>query len=410
MRRGAGFFAGVAAKSAVSLLAVAVLGMAGYGWVVLSDLTDKVVVTDVLSSQADGDRPMDGTVDILLVGVDSRTDARGHPLSREQRRLLWVDRADGEVNTDTIILLHIPKDTSRAVAVSIPRDSYVDIPGYGAHKINSAYPRGKNVERRRLQKRGNSDKAAVERWSNQAGARVLIKTVEQLTGRTIDHYAAVNLMGFYGITQAIGGVEVCLRKAVEDERSNADFPAGRQVIAGKDVVSFVRQRHGLPRGDLDRVVRQQVFLTGMARKVLSAGTLSDPGRLTDLMEAISRSVVLSRGWDIMAFAKRVSSLTGGQLQFRTIPVGSLALQTPQDGAAVEVDPHRVRQFIAALSGPSDREVRPQAQTSTSPRHPTTSDKPAASTKPATQSRSNAPSTSRQPADDPITADEVPCVN
>lgn len=145
-------------------------------------------------------------------------------------------------------------------------------------------------------------------------------------------------------------------------------------------------------------MRQQVFLTGMTRKVLSAGTLSDPGRLGDLVDAISGSVVLSRGWDIMAFAQRMSSLSGGQVQFRTIPVGNLALPTPEDGAADEVDPQRVRQFIATLSGELEPEVQPQAQTSSTPAVP-----------PTPPQTPDAPA-SKQPAGKPITADEIPCVN
>jgi LCP family protein required for cell wall assembly len=395
VRGRAGFVTGVVAKVAVSLVATSVLGLTGYAWAVLRDLSGRVVVTDVLSPGAGGTRPLDGAVDILLVGMDSRTDAQGNPLADEQRKLLRVDAADGEVNTDTIILVHIPTDTSKAVAISIPRDSFVDIPGYGQHKINSAYPRGKNVERQRLQARGAQDAAAIERRSNEAGAKVLIAAVEQLTGRTVDHYASVNLLGFYDITNAIGGVEVCLKHPVDDVKSHAKFPAGRQIISGRDALAFVRQRLGLPRGDLDRVVRQQVFLTGMTRKVLSAGTLSSPARLEGLIDAISRSVVLSKGWDIMAFAQRMSSLSGGQVQFRTIPVGSLALPTPEDGAAVEVDPVRVREFIGKLSGEPEPEVRPQAQTSTTP---TFTPPPSSSSRPS------------QPADDPITADELPCVN
>lgn len=414
MRRGAGVFAGVAGRVIVALVAVAVLGVTGYAWYVVRHFNDRLVVTDVLGPEAGGERPLDGTVDILLVGMDSRTDARGRPLSAEQRKMLRVNADEGEVNTDTIILLHVPSDTSRAVAVSIPRDSYVDIPGYGKHKINSAYPRGRNVERERLLAAGMKPGQELERRAHQAGARVLLKTVEKLTGRTIDHYASLNLLGFYDITQAIGGVEVCLKKPVQDVKSHADFPAGRQVISGRDALAFVRQRHGLPRGDLDRVVRQQVFMTGLVRKTLSTGTLTDPAKLNNLIEAITRSVVLSRGWDIMAFAQRMSTLSGGQVEFRTIPVGSLALPTPMDGAAVEVDPQQVRQFIASLSEDEDGEVIPQVDASSRPPQPSSSSAPPSSAPPGDAPPSSAPPEQEQQppvgGSEPITADEVPCVN
>lgn len=339
-----------ATRSVTGVVAALVFGLSGYAWAMLQSLNTGMVMGDVLSPGSGGTTPMDGTRDILLVGMDSRNDAQGNPLSREQRKLLGVDAAAGEINTDTIILLHIPNDTSKAVAISLPRDSYVDIPGYGPHKINSAFPRAKTEEQRKLQERGVTDKAEVERRSNEAGAKNLIATVEKLTGRTIDHYASINLLGFYDISNAIGGVEVCLKNPVDDVKSHAKFAAGHQLVSGRQALSFVRQRHGLPRGDLDRVVRQQVFMNGMTRKVLSAGTLSNPRKLRDLIDAVTGSVVLSKDWDIVAFAERMSRLTSGQVQFRTIPVGSLALPTPADGMAVEVDPEQVRDFIAELAG------------------------------------------------------------
>src|SRR5699024_2829043 len=115
---------------------------------------------------------------------------------------------------------------------SLPRDSYVAIPGHGTHKINSAYARGKIAEQNRLRTQGVTDPQELETRGNQAGARTLITTVEQLTGATIDNYASINLLGFYDITEAIGGVEVCLNAAVNDPYSGANFEAGHQKISG----------------------------------------------------------------------------------------------------------------------------------------------------------------------------------
>ncbi|MQA61484.1 MAG: LytR family transcriptional regulator [Actinophytocola sp.] len=334
----------------MGLVAALVLSMSGYVWATMQGLVSGLVVADVIDKGGGEELPADGARDIMLVGLDSRTDANGKPLSKAMLKELRAGKNDGELNTDTLILLHIPNDGSKAVAISLPRDSYVDIPGFGQHKINSAYARGKAAERQRLQADGVTDTTEVEQRSNQEGAKTLLATVEALTGRTIDNFASINLMGFYDITKAIGGIDVCLNNAVSEIKSHADFPAGRQTISGADALAFVRQRHGLPRGDLDRVVRQQVFMAGLARKTLSAGTLSNPGKLNDLMDSIKKSVVLNKGWDIVDFARQMSGLTGGQIQFNTIPVGSLALRTPEDGAAVEVDPAEVRRFIAELSG------------------------------------------------------------
>ncbi|WP_424923606.1 LCP family protein [Amycolatopsis acidicola] len=310
-------------------------------------LVDGLTTTDVISA----DQPADGARDILLVGMDSRVDAQGNPLPESLLNELRAGVSDGEENTDTLIMVHIPNDGSKAVAISLPRDSYVNIPGFGQHKINSAYARAKAAERSKLQSEGDTDAKDIELKSSQAGAKTLIATVQQLTGSSIDNYASVNLLGFSDITKAIGGVDVCLKDNVDDSYSGAKFTKGKHTISGVEALEFVRQRHGLPRGDLDRVVRQQVFMAGMAQKVLSTGTLTDPGKLSSLTAAIKKSVVLNQGWDILAFAQQMKNLTGGQLQFQTIPVVNMDYSTPEDGSAIKVDPSQVHQFVQGLTGP-----------------------------------------------------------
>jgi LCP family protein required for cell wall assembly len=328
----------------VSLL---VMSLTGYAWAAMQGLVNGLTTADVISA----DQPADGARDILLVGMDSRTDAQGNPLSDQLLAELRAGISDGEENTDTLIMVHIPNDGSRAVAISLPRDSYVNIPGFGKHKINSAYARAKAAERKKLQDSGDTDAKDVDVKSSQAGAKTLITTVEQLTGSSIDNYASINLLGFSDITKAIGGVDVCLKDNVDDPYSGAKFTKGKHTISGVEALEFVRQRHGLPRGDLDRVVRQQVFMAGMAQKVLSAGTLTDPGKLSSLTDAIKKSVVLNQGWDILGFAQQMKGLTGGQLQFQTIPVVNLDYSTPEDGQAIQVDPSQVRGFVQGLTAP-----------------------------------------------------------
>ena len=225
---------------------------------------------------------------------------------------------------------------------------YVSIPQHGTHKINSAYRRGADAARARLAAEGAGG-TALQRQVDQAGRRSLITTVEQLTGASVDHYAEVNLAGFAEVTQAVGGVPVCLNARVRDRRSGADFAPGPQTVEGPAALAFVRQRHGLPRGDLDRVVRQQAFLASLAHEVLSAGTLADPAELSALITAVSRYVVVDPTWDLLAFAAQARGLTAGAISFRTIPTGRPDLPTPEDGVAVQVDPGAVRDFVATLS-------------------------------------------------------------
>ncbi|MFD1052067.1 LCP family protein, partial [Kibdelosporangium lantanae] len=189
--------------------------------------------------------------------LDSRTDAQGHPLSREVLDALQAGNSDGEQNTDTMMVVHVPADpTKEAFAISLPRDSYVDV-GFGTHKLNSAYARAKIAAANQLRNQGK-DQATVDRESVTAGRKNLIASITKLTGLHIDHYAEINLYGFSEITNAVGGVPVCLNNPVHDPYSGANFPAGQQTLVGVDALKFVRQRHYLANGDLDRVVRQQV--------------------------------------------------------------------------------------------------------------------------------------------------------
>ncbi|OLF17485.1 hypothetical protein BU204_11125 [Actinophytocola xanthii] len=337
-------------KVVLALVSTLVLTATGYYWSRIESFSDGLTTADVID-QPPQERPADGALDILMVGLDSRTDAQGNSLPEEQLRLLNAGVDSGELNTDTLIMIRIPNDGERAVGISLPRDSYVDIPGgYGQHKINSAYARAKNDAMARLREEGVTDESDLEVRSNQEGAKTLIATVQELTGATIDHYAQVNLLGFYDITKAVGGIDVCLRAPVNDRDSGARFPAGPQKLEGVAALAFVRQRKGLPKGDLDRIVRQQVFMNGMAKKVFSQDMLA-PGSdtLERLQNAIQKSVVLDEGWNVLQFAQQMMGFTGGRMSFQTIPVGSPDLRT-SDGSAVEVDPDEVRSYVQGLLG------------------------------------------------------------
>jgi LCP family protein required for cell wall assembly len=404
-------------RAFVVLLSAAVVTTIGFGWYTFRTADDKVVRDDVItaSPQAPSARDLPRTSQtILLVGLDSRTDAQGNPLPQEVLDALNAGEATGVQNTDTMMVVHIPADPEKkAFAVSLPRDSYVDIAGgFGKHKLNSAYVRAKNAEATRL--RGDGvDEATVDRESTTAGRRNLIATIQDLTGLTIDHYAEINLFGFSEITKAVGGVPVCLNEPVHDKYSGANFPAGQQVLQGVDALRFVRQRHGLQNGDLDRVRRQQAFMAGLAHQLFSSGTLTSPSRISALVDALTKSVVLDQNWDLMSFATQVASLTGDDIEFSTIPTGTIALSTPSDGSAVEVDPDQVRAYIQGLlNGPGASTQSPATpETPNDPRGLDDSGGFDRSGKPESDSvvvQKMAQEQTNQEA--PITAAGIPCVN
>jgi LCP family protein required for cell wall assembly len=290
----------------------------------------------------------DGAIDILLVGVDSRTDAHGNPLSEEELATLRAGD-DEATNTDTIILVRIPNNGESATAISIPRDSYVEAPGVGKMKINGVYGSAHFEKLVELVEQNGMEKAQAEPQAVEAGREALIKTVASLTGVTVDHYAEIGLLGFSLITDALGGVDVCLKNAVYEPLSGADFPAGWQKLTGPQALSFVRQRHDLPRGDLDRVVRQQAVMASLAHEVISSKTLSSPSTLNRLQEAVQRSVVLSDGWNVMEFAEQLQKLAAGNVAFATIPVLK-ENGWSDDGmqSVVRVDPTEVKDWVEGL--------------------------------------------------------------
>jgi LCP family protein required for cell wall assembly len=384
-----------AGRALVALVSAAVLAAIGFGWYTYRTAEGDVVRDDVITAADPADPPSVRDLPrteqtILLVGLDSRSDTQGNPLPQDVLDELRAGEAGGEQNTDTMMVVHLPADPEKkAFAVSLPRDSYVDIAGgFGTHKLNSAYARGRNAAASRLRGEG-ADDATVERESTTEGRRTLIATVSALTGLRIDHYAEINLFGFSEITKAVGGVPVCLNEPVDDVYSGAVFPAGQQTLQGVDALKFVRQRHGLRNGDLDRVRRQQAFLAGVANQLFSSGTLTSPTRISALVDALTKSVVLDKNWDLMSFAAQVSTLTGDHIEFSTIPTGSIDLRTPSDGSAVEVDPEQVRAYVRTLlTGPP-----PSSQTS-----------------PAGTGEVVVRKLAQESPDQPITAGGIPCVN
>jgi len=343
----------------VALASVAVIGLSGYGWSLLQQAqthltTDNVIQHHTPPAAAATVPHQDGQdTNFLLVGIDSRTDVHGNPLPPDVLASLHAGPDDGFLNTDTLIVVHVPGDGGKASAISIPRDSYVDIAGgYGKHKINSAYSIGMN----------NNGGSQTE------GRKTLIQTVQNFTGVTIDHYAEINLYGFDLISQALGGVPVCLNHAVDDRQySGAVFPAGEQTLSGVQALQFVRQRHGLDNGDIDRERRQQAFLASAVHQLLSVGTLTSPSKLNAIITAVQNSIVLDQDWNLLQFAQQVQGISGGNITFDTIPIVNITYWTPADGDAVEVNPAQVKEFVAARFGDAPA---PPATTTTPPASPT----------------------------------------
>lgn len=328
-------------------LSVLVLGLSGAGYYVAGNTFSKGPT--IGGDKSTFGQAADGATDILLVGSDSRSDAEGNALTPDEINMLRAGDEEND-NTDTIMVIRIPNDGSSATAVSIPRDTYIHDAKNGNMKINGVYGTYKNEKKAELSQKGGIEGAKLEEESKNAGRKALMDTVSNLSGIKIEHYAEVGLLGFVLLTDAVGGVDVCLNEAVDDEFSGAKFKAGRQTLNGPDALSFVRQRHGLPRGDLDRVVRQQVFMASIVNKVLSSGTLSSPSKFADLSEAVRRSVKLDANLDPAQFAMQMQNLAGGNVQFSTIPVTSIDGVGDYGESVVTINTKDVNKFFQTLLG------------------------------------------------------------
>ncbi|MCA0146227.1 LCP family protein [Blastococcus sp. LR1] len=326
----------------VAVLSTVLLVTSGWGWYLGQVAEATVNRTDAIpTSGNDGTGRAGEAMNLLLVGNDSRSS-----LTEEQLAQLNAGKDSG-INTDTMILVHVPADGSRASFVSFPRDSYVDIPDHGWDKLNAAYAYGY----------AETDESAAESQRQAGGAQLLVRTISQLTGLKIDHYAEVDLLGFFNLSSVVGGVEVNLCEAVDDsEWSGAVFPAGAQVISGAEALKFVRQRHGLPRGDFDRIVRQQVFIAGVLRKMLSDEVLLDLGKQRELVQAAAESLTVDRNLNLLQLAEQMQSVTAGSIEFQTIPyIGTD--RDDQNRSIIRLeDEDTLQTFFANLSAEREEEA------------------------------------------------------
>ncbi|MGV0395351.1 LCP family protein [Corynebacterium uberis] len=226
----------------------------------------------------------------LLVGSDSR-----QGLSEKDVQRLGTGGDIGVGRTDTIMLLHIPT-TGKATLVSLPRDSYVEIPGYGMNKINAAFTYG--------------------------GAPLLTSTVEGATGVHIDHYAEIGMGGLAKVVDAIGGVRVCPTEDIADPLAQLDITAGCQKVDGPTALGYVRTR-ATAMGDLDRVERQREFFASLLDAITSPSTLINPWHMFQLVRTTAASFTVGNSDHVWHLARVALAMRSG-VETQTVPIGGFA--------------------------------------------------------------------------------------
>ncbi|MCL6670388.1 LCP family protein [Streptomyces panaciradicis] len=278
---------------------VAVLVLAGVAaggvWWATDHYGDRV--TRIPHAFPSGPRPTgsaahhDGTT-FLVAGVDSRSTRPTTGTDATAR--LWTY---GAQRSDTLMLIHLAPGKGSASVLSIPRDSWVPVPGHGSAKINAAFSWG--------------------------GPPLLIRTVEQLTGTRVDHFGVIDWHGFKSLTDAVGGVPVTVDGTSYDPELHHRFTAGTHLMKGDEALAYVRQRHGVPGGDLARIQRQQRFLRALLARVRGNVSLTDPLATHRMLDAITRTVSvddhMSNG-DLRDLVVGLRHLGASDTQFSTAPV------------------------------------------------------------------------------------------
>jgi LCP family protein required for cell wall assembly len=273
-------------------------------------------------------RPASGKgTNYLIVGSDSR-----EGLTKAQEQALHTGAAAGK-RTDSMMVLHVGGNGN--TMLSLPRDSYVTIPAFTGstgkkypattHKLNTAYAWG--------------------------GAELLTQTVEYNTGLHIDHYAEIGFNGFVNLVDALGGVNMCLDKAIKDKASGADFKAGCQTLNGKQSLAFVRERHQEATQDLGRMQNQQKFLSALAHQAASPTTILNPFTLYPVIGSGLDTLIVDKDmslWNITSMFWAMKGVTSGGGKSMTVPISTANLQTPSDGVAVKWDMTKAKQLFSEL--------------------------------------------------------------
>ena len=287
---------------------------------------------DKVDAMPDGDRPAGtpGTT-YLVVGSDSRED-----LDSDARRKLGTGKVAGR-RTDTIMILHVPDGGGPNVLLSVPRDSYVPIPGHDRNKINAAFAFG--------------------------GPKLLISTVEQVSGLRIDGYVETGLMGYADLVDAVGGIEVCAKRAMKDAKAHLDIPAGCQEFDGATALGYSRARYSDPRGDLGRVERQRQVLSSIAARTFSPSVVLVPWRSFPAAAAGGDALRVNEGtspWGLVNFIDAMRGVAGGKGLSLTVPISDPDLSTPA-GSAVQWDRQKALALFEDLKKDDTEAVRPLAE-------------------------------------------------
>ncbi|MGW2206551.1 MULTISPECIES: LCP family protein [unclassified Streptomyces] len=326
-------------------LSVLVLGAGGIGHALVTGLDTGIDRVDPFKDMKN--RPQGGHgMNLLLVGTDGRDS-----LTRQQRKAYRLGGAPCHC-TDTVMLVHISEDRERASVVSLPRDSYAEMPAHvdattgkrhEAHpvKLNAAYAEG--------------------------GPGLTVRTVENMTGVKIDHYLEVDFTSFMKTVDAVGGVDICTVRPMKDKYTGLDLAAGPHHLNGGQALQYVRARHVDGAADLGRMERQQRFLAALIDRVTSGGVLLNPVRFRQVSTTMLGSVRADRGFgtdQLLGLARAMRGFDPASSEFVSVPLGDVSFPVKGIGSTVKWDAPKAQRLFQALR--DDRPLAPPAKAKGTP--------------------------------------------
>ena len=296
------------------------MALSAIGWLGLGRVSGSLNRTDAFAGINNRPDKPTSAMNILLVGSDDR-----NGLTRDQIRELWVGGTEVAAGSrsDTMLLVHISKDRDSAVIISLPRDSLVTIPEHV-----SSLDKTKMVPARQ-----NKLNAAF----SFGGAPLLIETLEGETGLRIDHYIEINFLGFTNIIDALGGIDVCVKKDIDDSKSNLQLSAGLQTLDGIQALKYVRTRAFDGQGDIGRMKRQQEFMSAVLQKATSTGTLLNPIKLVSFFNAAIKTVTTDNEFnknDLLTLGKQLKNLSADRVRTLTVPLSNANARAEGVGSVV----------------------------------------------------------------------------
>ncbi|MFJ1590606.1 LCP family protein [Kitasatospora albolonga] len=317
-------------------LSVLVLGAGGIGHAVVSNLEGGIGRVDPFKDMKNRPQSGNGT-NLLLVGTDGRD-----TITKAEKQKYRLGGAPCHC-TDTIMLVHLSADKQRASVVSLPRDSYAEIPAH--------------TDRTTGQKH-NSHPVKLNAAYAEGGPTLTVRTVEHMTGVKIDHYLEVDFTSFMKTVDAVGGVQICTARPMKDAYTGLDLPAGTHQLDGGQALQYVRSRHVDVGSDLGRMQRQQKFMAALIKQATGSGVLLNPVKFQQVSASVLGSVRADEGFgteEMLALGRAMKDFSPASSEFTSVPIGNPSFPVKGIGSTVQWDAAKAKKLFQAL-----REDRPLA--------------------------------------------------